>query len=326
MTTTTSAPAWSCPIDHTPLLPQEGNFVCRAQHQYKLVRKIPRFVDSYAYTGAFGIQWNAHRKTQLDSYTGLPISETRLRRCLGPRLWDSLNGMQVLECGCGAGRFTEILLAKGASVTAVDLSDAVEATRDNFGQAENLRIAQADLRELPFCPMQYDLVIGLGLIMHTPDPEMTMEKLWAQVKPGGYLVIDHYSFSRLRYMTTTAPYLRQVLKRLPRETAFLCTDGMVNLFFPIHKAWRSHRWAVRLLSRIFPVVSYYDSFPELPDELQKQWCLLDTHNSLTGWFKHSRTRMQIHHQLERMGASDIESWMGGNGVEARARRPTTVSH
>jgi 2-polyprenyl-3-methyl-5-hydroxy-6-metoxy-1,4-benzoquinol methylase len=45
---------------------------------------------------------------------------------VGEKLWAELAGKQVLECGCGAGRFTEILLAEGAQVTFIDLSEAVD--------------------------------------------------------------------------------------------------------------------------------------------------------------------------------------------------------
>ena len=35
--------------------------------------------------------------------------------------------------------------------------------------------------ELPFKPMQYDIVICLGVIQHTPNPEKTIKKLYEQV-------------------------------------------------------------------------------------------------------------------------------------------------
>ena len=65
-------------------------------------------------------------------YTGIPISRTRLRRCLGEAVWKRLAGLDVLECDCGAGRFTEVLLDDGARVTSVDLSEAVDANAENF--------------------------------------------------------------------------------------------------------------------------------------------------------------------------------------------------
>ena len=48
---------------------------------YQIVDGIPRFVPDDNYAQSFGFQWNAHEKTQLDSYTGRPISEKALVRC-----------------------------------------------------------------------------------------------------------------------------------------------------------------------------------------------------------------------------------------------------
>src|ERR1035437_1824886 len=104
-----------------------------------------RFVAGQAYTSSFGIQWALFPKTQLDSYSKLDISQARLRRCLGESLWNDLRGKLVLEVGAGAGRFTEILLAQGARVVSVDLSDAVEINAANFKPDRQHAIVQADV-------------------------------------------------------------------------------------------------------------------------------------------------------------------------------------
>jgi 2-polyprenyl-3-methyl-5-hydroxy-6-metoxy-1,4-benzoquinol methylase len=68
------------------------------------------------YTTGFGEQWKTYARTQLDSYTGRPISRDRLERCLGAPV-ETLKGQRVLEVGAGAGRFTELLLGAGAVLT-----------------------------------------------------------------------------------------------------------------------------------------------------------------------------------------------------------------
>jgi 2-polyprenyl-3-methyl-5-hydroxy-6-metoxy-1,4-benzoquinol methylase len=131
-------------------------------------------VKSSKYAAAFGAQWKKYRRTQLDSYTGTSISRDRARRCIGEDLWAEFAGKQVLECGCGAGRFTETLLDRGAYGTLLDLSDAVEANEENFPQNATHRIAQADIQNLPFAPQQFDVVFCLGVIQYTPCPEETI--------------------------------------------------------------------------------------------------------------------------------------------------------
>lgn len=97
------------------------------------------------------------------------------------------------------------------------------------------------------------------------------------------------------------------------------TERIASVFFPLHQAARKHRVAQALLSRVSPVLSYYHALP-LDDALQREWALLDTHDSLTDWYEHARTTGQIRRVLERSSAMDIGCEHGGNGVEARCRR------
>src|SRR5688500_2085087 len=95
--------------------------LCENGCHITVVSGIPRFVGSESYAAGFGLQWNAFGKTQLDSQTGLTLSRDRLAGALGESL-EVLRGKSVLEVGCGAGRFTEAMLAAGARVFAFDLS------------------------------------------------------------------------------------------------------------------------------------------------------------------------------------------------------------
>ncbi len=101
------------------------------------------------YASGFGLQWNTYRRTQLDSFTGIPISAERLKRIAGGTL-EMFQGKTVLEAGCGAGRFTEIMLDSGANVWAVDLSTAVDANYENCHNKPGYTVCQADILSLPF--------------------------------------------------------------------------------------------------------------------------------------------------------------------------------
>jgi SAM-dependent methyltransferase len=241
---------------------------------------------------------------------------------LGEELASTIAGKQVLECGCGAGRFTEILLALGAYVTSIDLSDAVEANQENFPQNGTHRVAQADILELPFGPQQFDVVFCLGVIQHTPDPEKTIAHLYSQVKPGGALVIDHYTYS-FSWCTKTAPLFRLYLKRLPPDEGLKWTEKCVDNLLPLHKTVQRSRIGQALLSRVSPVLCYWHALPQLTDTQQREWALVDTHDSLTAWHRHARTRRQIVNTLHELGLEDIWCEYGGNGVEARGRRSAT---
>jgi hypothetical protein len=96
------------------------------------------------------------------------------------------------------------------------------------------------------------------------------------------------------------------------------TEALVRWLWPLHTKARRYR---TLINRVSPVVTYFKLFPELSDEHQSAWALLDTHDSLTDWYKRFRTGRSIERTLRSLGACEIEVWRGGNGVEARARRP-----
>jgi 2-polyprenyl-3-methyl-5-hydroxy-6-metoxy-1,4-benzoquinol methylase len=317
--TMNSQPGFACPRHGGVLAARSGELVCAQEHGYPVRDGIPRFVSGSNYADHFGEQWKRYRRTQLDSYTGNPITRDRMRRCAGEELWTSLPGLNVLECGCGAGRFTEILLDRDCLVTSIDLSEAVDANRENFRLTDRHRIAQADILHLPFEPRQFDVVFCLGVIQHTPSPERTIAALYEQLRPGGYLIVDHYTYTRGWY-TKTAPLFRMVLKRLPTGTSMRITEWMVDRLLPVHK--RVSRSRLRsIVYRISPLLTHYVTYPELSDEIQRQWALLDTHDSLTDWYKHFRTQGQIERLLRSLGLENIWCVYGGNGVEARGRRP-----
>jgi SAM-dependent methyltransferase len=307
-------PPWACPLDGERL-DGEAELRCIRGHSFANRDGIPRFTES-GYSAAFGAQWLRYRRTQLDSCSGTTISEERARRCLGERLWEELEDRQVLECGCGAGRFTEVLLGRAAYVTSVDLSAAVEANQENFPQSGRHRIAQADIRTLPFPPRSYDLVFCLGVVQHTPDPEETIVALSEQVRAGGWLIFDHYSH-RVRWMLSSAPLFRAYMKRLPPERGLRTSERLVNALLPLHR--RGGRFGT-LVRRVSPVQAYYDKL-HLGEDAQREWALLDTHDALTDRYKHFRTAPEIEAVLRCVGFEEIWLNEGGNGIEARARRP-----
>ena len=316
-------PAWLCPECGGQLAESSDAFACARGHEFPIVAGIPRFVRSSGYAAAFGLQWKRYRTTQLDSHTGLRVTAARAQRILGDQLWSSLADKTVLECGCGAGRFTEILLDIGARVTSIDLSDAVDANVRNCPLGERHRAAQADIGNLPFAPGQFDVVFGLGVVQHTPSPERTIASLSAQVRPGGWLVIDHYTHNLSDY-TKTAPLVRQVFLRLSPESGMRGTEWLVDKLLPLHKRVRTVRVAQKLLSRISPVLSYYHVLPELPDEYQREWALLDTHDSLTDKYKHFRTEKQLRATFDSVGMDVTWAARAGNGIELRARKPAST--
>jgi SAM-dependent methyltransferase len=280
------------------------------------------------YAAAFGEQWKAFRKTQLDSYTGTNITRIRLERCLGGS-FDVIVGKKVLEAGCGAGRFTEILLAEGGKVFACDLSVAVESNRENCGGSKDYFVCQADVRRLPVALGSFDVVICLGVIQHTPNPNETIAALCAHVAPGGLLVIDHYAYGA-EDMTAVRQMLRRFLIRRSPGTSLTFVRSMVAALWPMHRlTWICRHlplgnFARRCWLGLSPVLDYHESYSQLSPKLLYAWAALDTHDALTDRFKHKRTPQEIADILSECGMVDVIAHCGGNGVEARARKPSAT--
>ena len=282
-----------------------------------VVNGIPRFVKSDNYASAFGRQWNRFQKTQLDSSIKFPLSQERLQRCLGDDLWENLDGKLVLEAGCGAGRFTEVLLKQGAIVVSVDLSDAVDSNQRNFPISDKHFICQADINSLPFKEEFFDIVICLGVIQHTRNSEEAISSLYSHVKKNGNLVIDHYRRTP-SFITRLLPIYRFVLKYLDIKDSLKFTESLVKFWFPIHKILGRNLFLYAILSRFSPIVTYFHCYPLLSLQAQYDWSIMDTHDSLFDYYKRLKTVNEIRDTLNKLpGASNIIVKKGGIGIEAR---------
>ncbi len=308
---------------YTRLIGEDGS-------EFPVINGIPRFVSSDNYAIAFGEQWMRYLRTQLDSYTGISLSEERLARCMRGSLgkWDK-GGVRILEAGSGAGRFTEILLKHGAEVHSFDYSLAVEANAKNNGKSDHLTLVQADIRRIPFPKEYYDYVVCLGVLQHTPNPEESISKLWEMVKPGGALVIDHYRWGWGRCLPpplgSAVNVFRPILLRLSVEAQFKAVKKITDLFFPIHWAFKDNKLIQKILARVSPVHFYYPALKLRDRQMYYEWALLDTHDATTDFYKHYRSERQIREYLASLGASDIQVTVGGNGVEAYCKKPIELS-
>ena len=280
---------------------------------------IPSFVEDEPYVSAFGLQWLKHAKTQLDSHTGMTITRDRMSRMFGP-LYSKLDGKVVLEAGCGAGRFTEILLESGSLITAIDLSVAVLANYENNGENPNLRIARASITDLPFDKEQFDIVFCPGVIQHTPDPSKSISELYKQVKPGGWLVLDQYRYNLSSILKVTW-IARLISKRLSPEKGLILTDWLVKIWLPVHKKVANNRILEILLFRISPITSHYAGYPNMSEEDQTAWARLNTHDNLTDYHKHQTTISRMKRSIRGLGAVNQYFCIMPYTIEVRCQKP-----
>lgn len=281
---------------------------------YPIVDGIPRFVADDNYAGSFGFQWNTHEKTQLDSYTGRPISERRLFDVTG---WPKdMSGQLILEAGSGAGRFTECLLKTGATVFSFDYSSAVDANARNNGSSERLFLFQADMRDIPLRRAAFDQVMCLGVLQHTPAPEECFGRLAEMVRPGGELVVDVYRKSAVA-MLQWKYVLRPITTRVDKRKLYGVLSRVVPSLIPVAKKMR--RIAGRTGARLIPIVEY--SHLGLSPELNTQWAILDTFDMYSPAHDQPQTRRSLQRWFEQAGFKDVTVGPGPNGLVGKGRRP-----
>ena len=295
----------------------EGLLACaRCEAQYPIRRGVPRFVPPENYAASFGLQWNRFRRTQLDSYSGVPISRERFFRQTG---WapEALQGRRVLDIGCGAGRFAEVALSCGATVVALDYSSAVDACWANLGASPALHVVQGDIYRLPFKPGSFDFVYCFGVLQHTPDVRSAFMALPPQLGPGGRLAVDVYP--QLRANVVWPKYwLRPLTSRLGAERMFRLAERLVAWLWPLSLRVGRIPGIGRKLRYAIPVVNYEGIYP-LSERQLRDWAVLDTFDMLAPAHDQPQSAETVTRWFQEAGLSGIEVFRSGFIVGRGAR-------
>jgi len=281
-------------------------------------QEIPSFIPEESYSAAFGLQWNTWVNTQLDSHTGLSITADRTKRMFGP-LYSSLPGKQVLEAGCGAGRFTEILLKQGAFVSAFDISSAVYSNQVNNLNSTRLRLFRGSVIDIPIEIESFDIVFCPGVVQHTPNPKETIRSLWAQVKPGGNLIFDQYRHNFSTWTRTTW-LVRLLLRAFKPDQNLKITNLLVKWWYPIHRAIAPYRLLEKILFRFSPITVHFNGYPSLSSEDQLAWAQLATHDNLTDYYKHQTTLKKLKSIVNDLEASGEYYLVKAYTIEVRLQK------
>jgi 2-polyprenyl-3-methyl-5-hydroxy-6-metoxy-1,4-benzoquinol methylase len=109
--------------------------------------------------------------------------------------FDVSEGARVLDVGCGVGRWSSLLAARGALVTGIDLSptmiDLANRRADANGVATRCRFLVQDLAQLD-AGGTFDLVLGVTVLQHILDAEAlraAVQRMSSHLAPGGRMVL-----------------------------------------------------------------------------------------------------------------------------------------
>jgi SAM-dependent methyltransferase len=255
---------------------------------YQIVDGVPRFLSGGAYASSFGYEWNRFQSVQLDSRNGTHQSEQALYATTG---WDGddYRGRLVLDAGVGAGRFAEIVAAKGAEVVGVDVTNAVDAAYQNIGRNERVHLVQADIFSMPFAENTFDLAYSIGVLHHTPDPDAAFARVAKTVRPGGGFAV--YLYHRYGFGYHVSDFIRKLTTRLPVSVMF----SLSALAIPMYPIYR-----IPVLGKLFHMMLPMSMHPD------GRWRWLDTFDWYTPHYQWKLLYPEVSRWYRNNGFFDVE--------------------
>ncbi|KIK61763.1 hypothetical protein GYMLUDRAFT_199406 [Collybiopsis luxurians FD-317 M1] len=133
-----------------------------------------------------------------------------------------LEGLDVLDVGCGGGLLSESLARLGARTTGIDASESNIAIAKHHASldsrlSQNLTYEHAPAESLLQDPKRYDVVCSMEVLEHVDNPAMFLKTCAELLKPSGHLFLSTISRTPLSYFLTIL-MAEKVLRRVSDGT------------------------------------------------------------------------------------------------------------
>lgn len=236
-----------CPNGGEPLhcSADSSELVCPACGRRFPVRQgIPRFVGQQ-HLESFGLQWNRYEVAHIDEDRATFQAKTGLSL-------DELQGLRVLDAGCGGGRYSRVAGEAGATVIAADHTSAVDKAADLCRHLPAVRFLQADLKHLPLPSATFDFVFSIGVMHHDIDTRAVFDAVARMVRPGGRYAVWLYRRNQWWQEWLNSTLRRRTIHMPPEKLEWWCRRGawlgglpIVNrtlnklLNFSAHPCWEN---------------------------------------------------------------------------------------
>jgi 2-polyprenyl-6-hydroxyphenyl methylase/3-demethylubiquinone-9 3-methyltransferase len=136
---------------------------------------------------------------------------------LGRDTANALNGLRILDVGCGGGLMSEALARLGAQVVGVDASQGNVAAARLHAESQNVTVDYrlGEPAEVLSPHERFDVVLALEVVEHVSDVPAFLATAAALLAPGGMLFVSTIdrTFKSFVVAIIGAEYLLRVLPR-----------------------------------------------------------------------------------------------------------------
>ena len=258
----------------------KDGYLCSGVQRFPIRDGIARLTPDVTYSANFSLLREKHEQLQLDSRNG---TTDRYNTILNRTQWpvEFFKGQTVLECGCGAGPDTEILLSLGSKVVAADLA-GVDIAKKNVNDNPNVQFVQASITDLPLRKKSFDIVFCHRVLQHTPDPEETLAYILRFVKDDGAVFVHSYAdtfYQRFRWKYLLLPLTR----RLAPERLYKLIQWYSKPLYHITKFTNKSRIGRKFNYFFVPFFNYRHraKFKNMSDEVIIEYGIHNTFDALS---------------------------------------------
>lgn len=204
-----------------------------------------------------------------------------------PNILEDFQGKNILEAGCGGGQHTSFIAPYAKSVTAIDLN-TISIARERNETHNNIIFLEKDIAEIDL-GAQFDVVLSIGVIHHTDNPDKTVENLKRHVKRGGRLILWVYSKEGNAIVEHIVEPIRKIFFQRMHPRVLLKISRLITMFLyvPIYTIY------LLPLPRL-PYYYYFENFRKLSfqrntlnifDKLNAPQVQFITRQRITQWFQ-----------------------------------------
>lgn len=156
----------------------------------------PKAVDTGKLYDEHASRWRRREPSSLSDFTGRPPVFD---------LCGSVEGLEIIDLGCGEGYCTRELASRGArSITGVELSqEMVDIAREQEAELrQGITYRQGDVTALDDADATYDLAVGVFVYNYVSIAQMlaSFREVFRVLRAGGHFVfaVPHPAFSFIR--------------------------------------------------------------------------------------------------------------------------------